>query len=77
MAYCGSFHVEGDSVIHRIENSLFPEWIGTDLMRTFEGRWVYSVTFLPDGIRILSGGGDNVIKLWDAATGARAMAQSW
>jgi hypothetical protein len=36
MAYCGSFHVEGDSVIRRIENSLFPEWIGTDLMRTFE-----------------------------------------
>jgi len=36
MACCGTCHIEGDSVIHRTENSLFPEWIGTDLPRTFE-----------------------------------------
>lgn len=35
MAYCGTFEVREGSVIHHIENSLFPEWIGNDLARTF------------------------------------------
>ena len=26
MAYCGTSCIQGCSVIHRIENSLFPEW---------------------------------------------------
>jgi hypothetical protein len=30
---------------------------------------VYSVAFSPDGARVLSGSGDNTMKLWDAATG--------
>jgi hypothetical protein len=36
MAYCGIFSVRGNEVVHRIENSSFPEWIGTDPLRTFE-----------------------------------------
>lgn len=35
MAYCGPVEVNGDEVIHHIENSLFPEWIDTDLVRRF------------------------------------------
>jgi len=31
--------------------------------------WVYSVTFSPDGTRIVSGSSDYTIKLWDVATG--------
>jgi WD40 repeat protein len=31
---------------------------------------VYSVAFSPDGGRIVSGSGDNTVKLWDAASGA-------
>ena len=31
---------------------------------------VISVTFSPDGKRIVSGSDDNLVKIWDAATGA-------
>jgi hypothetical protein len=34
MACCGTYQVESDRVVHRNENSLFPEWIATDLART-------------------------------------------
>jgi hypothetical protein len=42
------------------------------LIRTFEGHslWVNSVVFAPDGGRLLSGGGDETIKLWDPSSGA-------
>src|SRR5262245_57164078 len=32
--------------------------------------WVTSIAFSSDGARVLSGGWDNALKLWDAATGA-------
>jgi WD40 repeat protein len=32
-------------------------------------RWVSSVAFSPDGQRIVSGGGDGSIRLWETATG--------
>ncbi len=33
LAYAGSFEVEGSDVIHHVEHSLLPEWVGTDLRR--------------------------------------------
>ena len=40
-------------------------------IRTFKGhtKHVMSVTFSPDGTRVLTGSFDNTAKLWDAATG--------
>lgn len=35
-SYAGRFEVEEDKVIHRVDMSLFPNWIGTDLVRTFQ-----------------------------------------
>lgn len=39
VAYTGRFHLDGDRVVHRIHLSLYPEMVGTDLVRTarFEG----------------------------------------
>ncbi|MEM1153235.1 MAG: lipocalin-like domain-containing protein [Pseudomonadota bacterium] len=34
-AYCGIFSVEQDCVIHRVRTSLYPDWVGTDLVRVF------------------------------------------
>ncbi|KAG1867062.1 WD40-repeat-containing domain protein, partial [Suillus tomentosus] len=31
--------------------------------------WVWSVSFSPDGTRIVSGSGDKTVRLWDVATG--------
>lgn len=40
LAYFGSYEVEGNDVIHRIDGSLFPNWSGTVQTRplTHEGR---------------------------------------
>ena len=34
---------------------------------------VYSATFSSDGKRIVSGSSDNLVKIWDAATGAEVL----
>jgi hypothetical protein len=36
ISYCGRYEVQGDRVIHHIEVSLFPNWIGVDQERFFE-----------------------------------------
>ena len=36
IAYGGSFDVEGDTVIHHVETSLFPNWVGTTQRRRWE-----------------------------------------
>ena len=36
LSYCGKYEVQGEKVIHRVEASLFPNWIGTALERTFQ-----------------------------------------
>jgi hypothetical protein len=36
IAYWGTYEVDGDTVVHRLEGSLFPNWVGTELRRTFE-----------------------------------------
>ena len=35
-SYCGTYKVRGDRVIHHLEVSLFPNWIGGDQERIFE-----------------------------------------
>ncbi|MFK7804283.1 MAG: lipocalin-like domain-containing protein [Anaerolineae bacterium] len=34
VSYAGKWRVEGDQVIHSVDFSLLPNWIGTDLIRT-------------------------------------------
>ena len=34
VSYAGSWRVEADQVIHSVDFSLLPNWIGTDLIRT-------------------------------------------
>jgi len=36
VSYCGRFSVEGDVVIHDIEVSLFPNWVGERQERFYE-----------------------------------------
>ena len=36
IAYCGRFVVEGDKVVHHIEVSFFPNWIGVRQERFYE-----------------------------------------
>jgi hypothetical protein len=35
LAYFGTYEVQGDSVIHRVQGSLFPNWSGTVQARPF------------------------------------------
>ena len=41
-------------------------------MRTLTGHadWVRSLAFSPNGKRVVSGSQDEVVKIWDTATGA-------
>jgi hypothetical protein len=36
IAYSGAFRVDGDEVIHLVEMSLYPDWIGTEQRRHVE-----------------------------------------
>jgi WD40 repeat protein len=51
-------------------------YISDQSLMTLRGHtsWVYCIAISPDGKRIVSGGGDGTIKIWDAATGADVMA---
>lgn len=35
LAYCGRYRVDGDFVVHTVEMSMFPNWVGTDQRRIF------------------------------------------
>ncbi len=35
VAYSGTYEVQGGQVIHHVELSLIPDWVGTDLVRDF------------------------------------------
>ena len=36
VSYSGKYQIQGNKVIHHVVVSLLPDWIGTDLERTFE-----------------------------------------
>jgi hypothetical protein len=36
VSYCGRYDFRGDSVVHHVELSLFPNWIGLDQERLFD-----------------------------------------
>jgi hypothetical protein len=36
ISYCGRYDIQGDRVIHHIEVSFFPNWVGADQERFFE-----------------------------------------
>jgi hypothetical protein len=38
VSYCGTYEVRGDTVVHHVRASLFPNWVGGDQVRTIE--WV-------------------------------------
>ena len=57
VSYCGRYEVMKDSVIHYIEVSLFPNWVGTkqDRMYRFDGdRLTLSTPLMLTGGRQLS-----------------------
>lgn len=35
-SYSGMFKIVNNTVVHQVDRSLFPNWIGTDLIRVFE-----------------------------------------
>jgi hypothetical protein len=38
IAYSGTWRIRGTKVLHRVDVSLFPNWIGSTQIRTFEVR---------------------------------------
>jgi hypothetical protein len=36
MTYCGRYELRGDTVVHQVELSLFPNWVGVDQERLVE-----------------------------------------
>ena len=38
VSYCGQYEFRGDTVVHRVELSLFPNWVGSDQERLRELR---------------------------------------
>ena len=35
LAYAGRYAVRGDTVVHRVEMSLYPQWVGTEQVRRY------------------------------------------
>jgi hypothetical protein len=57
VSYCGRYEVKEGRVIHRIEVSLFPNWVGEDQERAYEldgDRLTLSTPLMPVGGRMLS-----------------------
>jgi len=36
ISYAGAYEIQGDKVVHHVEVSLFPNWVGTELVRFLE-----------------------------------------
>ncbi|MSP48495.1 MAG: lipocalin-like domain-containing protein [Alphaproteobacteria bacterium] len=39
LSYCGRWRLDGDTLVHAVEMSMFPNWVGIEMVRTcrFEG----------------------------------------
>jgi hypothetical protein len=76
IAYGGSFDVEGDTVIHHVETSLFPNWLGTTQRR----RWELDATDRELTLQsppITMGGVTRIQRLrWERIGGAQPEAES-
>jgi Lipocalin-like domain len=35
-AYCGTYAISGDNIVHNVEMCLLPNWVGTEQVRYFE-----------------------------------------
>ena len=57
VSYCGRFEEKGEKVVHHIEVSLFPNWVGVSQERLYkfeDDRWTLSTPLMLTGGRQLS-----------------------
>ena len=70
IAYGGRFDIDGDTVTHHVETSLFPNWIGTEQRR----RWVLDEsgrTLTLTSPPLVLGGATRIQRLvWERVDGA-------
>jgi len=63
ISYCGTYERRGETVIHRVQASLFPNWVGGDQERIVE--WQDSHLRLSTRPMLIAGGTRTVHLLWE------------
>lgn len=63
ISYCGRYELDGDTVTHHVEMSLFPNWIGQDQVRNL--RFVDGNLILRTPSFLLSGGEWTFELVWE------------
>jgi len=74
ISYAGRFEIRGDKVVHHIEVSLFPNWVGESQERFYQlegDRLTLSTPLMPVGGRQLS-----THLIWERAKGPKTRQQS-
>ncbi len=63
-SYCGTYEIQGNEVVHHIEASLFPNWSGGDLRRSyqFDGR---RLTLMGSTPQVFQGQEQTAIIVWE------------